>query len=80
MAGALESNFLVPNGTLLIEVALYALVFALLMLWPLVGAAIRRQWGWVVMILIFGPFAGSLWFFMGRSGRDHSAETATSST
>ncbi len=29
-------------------------------------AATRRQWGWLVMIVLLGPFVGVLWFFLGR--------------
>lgn len=44
----------------------YALLVSLLVLWPLIGAVLRREWGWVLLIVIFGPFAGVLWFFMRR--------------
>jgi hypothetical protein len=62
----LESNFLVPNATFFVELAFLALAFMLLVVWPAVGAAMRGQWGWLVVIVLFGPFAGLLWFFMGR--------------
>ena len=68
----LASNFLVPNATFLIELALYALMFVLLVVWPAVGAAMRGQWGWLVVILLFGPFAGVPWFFVGRRAPNRS--------
>jgi hypothetical protein len=60
-----------PSGSFVVELAGYALLWALLVLWPLVGAAMRRQWGWLILIVFFGPFAGVPWFFLARraSGR-----------
>ena len=62
----LESNFLVPNATFFAELAFLALMFVTLVVWPAVGAGMREQWGWLVMIVIFGPIAGVLWFIFGR--------------
>jgi hypothetical protein len=71
-----ESNFLVPNGTFLVELAVDALLFTLLVLWPLLGAVIRRQWGWLILIVFFGPFAGVPWFFMARSAPKPAGEAS----
>ena len=72
MSVVLASNFLVPDATFLIELALYALMFVLLVVWPAVGAAMRSQWGWLVVILLFGPIAGVPWFFVGRQAPNRS--------
>ena len=39
--------------------------------WPAVGAGMRQQWVWLVMIVLFGPLAGLLWFFLGRRTPNH---------
>ena len=66
MSIVLANNFLVPNATFIVELALYALMFVLLVVWPAVGAGIRQQWVWLVMIVLLGPLAGVPWLLMGR--------------
>ena len=73
----LANNFLVPNATFIVELAFYALMFVLLVVWPAVGAGMRQQWVWLVMIVLFGPLAGLLWFFMGRRAPNHSGAATT---
>ena len=72
-----ESNFLVPDGSFFVELVLFSIGFFLLVMVPLVGAATRRQWVWLVMILLLGPFAGVPWFFLGSSrGQRHGTRFA----
>jgi hypothetical protein len=62
---ALETNYLVPNASLLILLALYAV---LLVIGPAIDAARQRRWVWLVAILIIQPFAGLLWYAFRWSG------------
>jgi hypothetical protein len=61
-----ETDHLVPNGMFLAELLVFAVLFALLVVWPFFGAALRRQWGWVLAVVVLGPVAGILWFAIGR--------------
>jgi hypothetical protein len=68
MTAPLASNFLVPNGTILILVLalLMLLVFVLLVVWPLVETVVRQQRGYTLGVLVLGPIGGLLWFVVGR--------------
>jgi hypothetical protein len=81
MPAPLASNFLVPNGTLLLLVVLMLPVFVLLVVWPLVETIVRQQWGHTLGVLLLGPIGGLLWFTAGRRGstsRAHPASELTS--
>ena len=62
---ALESNFLVPNASFLIVVALYEALFVIV---PAIDAALQRRWVWFVAILVLQPVAGVLWFVFRWAG------------
>ncbi|WP_151081947.1 hypothetical protein [Nocardioides cynanchi] len=69
MPTPLTSDFLVPNGTLLVLAVLLIpalAVIALLVVWPLVETIARRRWGYLVGVLLLGPIGGLLWFAIGR--------------
>lgn len=65
----LESNFLVPNATFLVELLVLiplAAVFVVVTVVPFVKSIQRQQWGWVIWIFIFPFFGGLAWWLMGR--------------
>jgi hypothetical protein len=62
----LASNFLMPNAAFLLWAFLAALVFAVLVLWPLVETIVRRQWGYTLGVVVFGPIGGLLRLVSGR--------------
>lgn len=57
-----ESNVLVPTPTFLVILVLWVV----LTVWPLIGAAMRQQWVWLILILFLGPFAGIAWVIVAR--------------
>jgi hypothetical protein len=64
----LASNFLAPNAAFVVLVLLMLVVFALLVVWPLVETLVRQQWGYTLGVLVLGPIGGLLWFTVGRRG------------
>jgi hypothetical protein len=66
MLAPLASNFLMPNAAFLVWAVLAALVFAVLVLWPLVDTIVRRQWGYTLGVVVLGPIGGLLWLVTGR--------------
>ena len=60
----LESNFLVPGGTLVFLAML--VVGALLVIWPLVETIVRQQWGYTLGVVLLGPIGGLVWLLVGR--------------
>jgi Na+/melibiose symporter-like transporter len=65
---ALETSYLLPNTTFTVVTVVALGVFVI---WPLVEAVARRRWIWAVAIVLLSPFAGILWFAIGR--RTHPA-------
>lgn len=79
---ALESNFLVPNGTFIVELVFFVLfvaIFGLLVLWPLVETIVWQQWGYMLGVVLLGPIGGSIWFFVGRHQRSRRRDRARGS-
>jgi hypothetical protein len=66
MPSPLESNFLMPTGTFLLYVAVAFVVFAVLVVWPLVETVVRQQWGYLLGVILLGPIGGLVWFIVGR--------------
>jgi hypothetical protein len=66
MHAPLQSNFLMPTGTFVVLFLVSLVVFGLLVVWPLVETVVRRQWGYTLRVVLFGPIGGLLWFFVGR--------------
>jgi hypothetical protein len=66
MRSALESNFLVPDGSFVLLVLASLAVLALLVVWPLVETVLRQQWGYTLGVVVFGPIGGLVWFLVGR--------------
>ena len=66
MRPVLETNFLLPNGTFLVELLAFLVFFAGLFVWPLLETVVRRRWGYTLGVVLFGPIGGLLWFLVGR--------------
>jgi hypothetical protein len=62
----LAAHFLIPNGAFFASLLLALVVIAVVWLWPLVAVARRRQWGWFLAVLFFGPIAALVWLLIGR--------------
>jgi hypothetical protein len=76
MSVAHEISTLMPSSTFIVELLVLAVAFAVLVLWPLVGAVLRRQPGWVLGIVVLGPMAGIAWLASGRRQRDDTVPSA----
>jgi len=63
---ALETSYLWPDPVLLLTTLL---VVGVLVVWPLVDALRQGRYGWAVAIVLLSPFAGILWFAVGRRVR-----------
>ena len=63
------TDFLVPGGTLLVELFVATVAFLVLVVWPIVGAAHRSQWAWMLAVAVLGPIAGIAWLAIGRRAR-----------
>ena len=61
-----ETNYLVPNGTFIVELLVALALFMLLVIWPLVETVVRQQWGYTLGVVLLGPIGGLLWCFTGR--------------
>jgi hypothetical protein len=72
----LESNYLAPNATFTVSVLVCAGVFAVLVVWPLVETVLRKQWGYLLGVLVLGPIGGLVWLLGGRRATTHSAAAA----
>jgi hypothetical protein len=53
-----------------------SVLFVIFVVVPAVNAMVRRQWGWVVGVVLFAPMGGLLWFLFSRRStptpaRDH---------
>jgi hypothetical protein len=85
MPTPLESNSLMPTGTLLVLLAMSAVVVAPLVVWALIETIMRRQWGYLLGVVFLGPIGGLVWLVVGRRetarrsrGQDVSEKPATS--
>jgi hypothetical protein len=74
MQAPLESNFLISNNTFVLLLLVSLVVFGLFVLWPLVETVVRRQWGYLLGIVLFGPIGGLLWFLVGRRETAHQSQ------
>ena len=62
---SLESNYLVPNGTFIVELVVFTLVvlplLVLLVAVPLIRSVSKDRWGWAVACLVFPLVGGALY-------------------
>jgi hypothetical protein len=76
MPVAYQTSTLTPDSTFIIELLVLAAGFALLVVWPLVGAVLRRQPAWVFAIIVLGPIGGIAWLAAGRRRRGDAVPSA----
>jgi hypothetical protein len=73
-----ETNYLVPDGTFLLSLAVLGFA-ALLVVWPLVESLALRQRGYALGILLLGPIGGLVWLTVGRHQTRRSMELRATS-
>ena len=59
----LATDYLVPSPEFLVPALIYLGLFVVS---PLVSALRARRYVWAVAIVLFAPFAGVLWWIVGR--------------
>lgn len=71
----LETNYLEPNATFWVLLAVMLAAWAVLVAWPLFESLASRQWGYALGVLILGPLGGLVWLMKGRRETRRSPRT-----